>query len=132
MLFLLIVIFHPGISSFGVLSSAIFPHTLFEYSWNLYERHLKHIAFLFSAQINGGKIMICDAFFLQILPKIHFISTPWSEVDFTYCFPNPGWCSIVSCFPASRSWVRSYPSPYFFCNKRVAENFPVLSGRLVW
>ena len=43
--------------------------------------------------------MICDAFFLQILPKLHFISTPWSEVHFTYCFPsqwvvgsNPAWC----------------------------------------
>ena len=25
---------------------------------------------------------------LQILPKLHFISTPWSEVHFTYCFPS--------------------------------------------
>ena len=24
--------------------------------------------------------MICVAFFLQILPKLHFISTPWSDL----------------------------------------------------
>ena len=24
--------------------------------------------------------MICDAFFLQNLPKLHFISTPWSDL----------------------------------------------------
>ena len=36
----------------------------------------------------GRKIMICDAFILQILPKLHFISPPWSEVHFTYCFPS--------------------------------------------
>ena len=39
----------------------------------------------------GRKIMVCDAFFiLQILPKLHLISTP----------------SRVA-FPASRSWVRT-------------------------
>ena len=38
---------------------------------------------------------------------------------------------IFSCFPASRSWVQSSLFPCFFCNKRVAENIPVLGGRLV-
>ena len=28
----------------------------------------------------GRKIMICDAFFLQILPKLHLISTVWSDL----------------------------------------------------
>ena len=36
------------------------------------------------------------------------------------------------CFRASRSWFRTSLSPYFFSNKRVAENIPVFSGRLVF
>ena len=40
--------------------------------------------FLFSAHINGGrKSRPVMRFFLQILPKLHFISTPWSEVHVT-------------------------------------------------
>ena len=83
--------------------------------------------------------MICDVFSLQILPKLHFISTPWNEVHFTYCFPsqwvvgsNPGWC--LKFFRVSQPVGRGFDPLLrhtFFCNKRIAENFPVLSGRLV-
>ena len=55
----------------------------------------------------GRKIMIYDAFFLQILPKLHFIFYPWSEVHFPYCFPrqwvvgsNPSWCLKFFVFPS--------------------------------
>ena len=84
------------------------------------------------------KIMICDAFFLPILPKPHFISTPFMHFVQLWWLSQvvgpgfePGLVLEFFCFPASRSWVRTSPSPYFFCNKRVAENIPVLSGRLV-
>ena len=75
--------------------------------------------------------MMCDVFFLQILPKLHFISTPSSEVPVGRGFEPWLVLEIFSCFPASRWWVRSSPSPYFFCNTSVAENIPVLSERLV-
>ena len=45
---------------------------------------------------------------------------------------EPGLVLEFFCFPASRSWVQTSPSIYFFCNERVAENIPVLSGRLVY
>ena len=64
--------------------------------------------------------MIRDAFFLQILSKLHFISTPWSDLlaivttellqlwgPSQVVGSNPGWCLIFFCFPASRSWVRT-------------------------
>ena len=84
--------------------------------------------------------MICNALFLQILPKLQFISTPWSEVHFTYCFPsqkavgsNSGWC--LKFFRVSQPVGGGFDPLLrhtFFCNKRVAENIPVLSGRLVF
>ena len=43
---------------------------------------------------------------------------------------EPGLVLEFFSFPASRSWARTSPSP-FFCDKRFAENIPVLSGRLV-
>ena len=83
--------------------------------------------------------MICHAFFLQILTKLHFNSTPWSNVYFTYCFPsqcvvdsNPGWC--LNFFRVSQLVGRGFDHLVrhtLFCNKRVAENISVLSGRLV-
>ena len=68
---------------------------------------------------------------------LYLHSMEWSALHLLLSQPvgcglEPGLVlGIVSCFPASRSWVRSSPSPYFFCNKSVAENIPVLSGRLV-
>ena len=44
---------------------------------------------------------------------------------------EPGLVLERFCSSASRLCVRTSPSPYVFCNKRVAENIPVLSGRLV-
>ena len=79
--------------------------------------------------------MICDGFF-SILPKLHFISTPWSEVHFTYCFPSqqvvgsfePGLVlQIFSRFPASRLWDSILSFAILFCNKRVAENILLVS-----
>ena len=77
--------------------------------------------------------------FLLILPKLHFISTPFMYLVTSIMVAQSGCRSWVRtglvleffCFPATRSWVRTSPSPYFFRNKRVAENIPVLSGRLV-
>ena len=75
--------------------------------------------------------------FLQILPKLHFISAPSSEVHFTYCFPsqvvgsNPGVLGIFSCFPASRSWARSSPSPYFFAIRVSRKISRCLAGVLL-
>ena len=91
--------------------------------------------------------MICDAFFSQILTKLNFLSIPWSEMNVTYLVTtelHQLWLLsqvgglgfeprqvLENFFPSSWSWVRTSPSPYFFCNKRVAENIPVLRGRLV-
>ena len=86
--------------------------------------------------------MICDALFKLIRPKQHsiyaLISTPsmpfvqlWWLSQVVGPGFEPGVVREFFCFPASRSWVRTSPSPYFFCNKRVAENIPVLSGHLV-
>ena len=73
--------------------------------------------------------MTCDAFLLQILPKLHFISTPWSDflaIVTTELFQlwwlsqvvgpglEPGLVLAFFCFSAIRSWLRSSPSPYFF------------------
>ena len=43
---------------------------------------------------------------------------------------EPGLVLEVFCFPASRSWVRTPPSP-FFLQKACRGKNPVLSGRLV-
>ena len=84
--------------------------------------------------------MSCDAFFLQILPKLRFISAPWSDFlgIVTTELLQLWWLSQVVgpgfeaglvleffCFRASRSWVRTSLSPYFLCKTCVAENIPV-------
>ena len=47
------------------------------------------IELLFSAHINGGeKSWSVMRFLKQILPKLHFISIPWSEVHVTKLLDN--------------------------------------------
>ena len=64
----------------------------------------------------GRKIMICDALFLLILPKLT-LSLLHLCTLFNYGGPvrfEPGLVLEFFCFPACRSWVRTSPSPYFF------------------
>ena len=104
----------------------------------------------------GRKIMICDAFFSQILPKLHFTSTPLSALHFLLSQPvgrgfEPGLVLeifrvsqpvgrgfepglVLELFRVSQPVGRGFDSLLrhtFFCKKSVAENIPMLSGRLV-
>ena len=94
---------------------------------------------LFSAHINGGgKSSYVMRFFykfcqtelaLQSAKQLHFISTPWSDLLAIITTEllqlwwlsqvvgpgfEPGLVLEIFCFRASRSWVRTSPSPYFF------------------
>ena len=96
------------------------------------------ILFIFRPHKWGREIMIWTRFFTNSAKTpLYLHSIEWSALHLLLSQPvGRGFeprlvLEIFSCFPASRSWVRSSPPPYFFCNKSVAENIPVLSGRLV-
>ena len=68
--------------------------------------------------------MICDAFFLQILTKLHFI-TPY----FSQCAPVG---SASAWQTRGRGFEPVLVLEFFLVSQPVvAENIPVLSGRLV-
>ena len=85
--------------------------------------------------------MICDVFFLQIVPKLHFI-TPYFSHRGPVGSPS-AWQTrghgfepvlVLEIFLVSQPVGREFEPLLrhsFFCNKRAAKNIPVLSGRLV-
>ena len=77
--------------------------------------------------------------FLLSMPKLHFISTPCMHLVTSIMVAKSGCTYWVR--TRAGAWIFLFPSQWvvgsnlslavLFCNKRVAENIPALSGRLV-